>query len=633
MVYLLGLSLNCDGFPSITPNVSKPQSDKRVGIAAYYLGNCNPTIDHLDSIEPDKSLLEYIYSGKMNGFSTFLCSCSPKSESDSNEESDWLPFIFAYRNRVWTMVCKLNFGPDFKENNPIQSDALNELAGENSEKYFFYWLLDAIHTHEQVTSLEEFTWAKLHELFESTNRYGEVRLLFSDGQDLVAYQSKNVDRPFYLLRTSPPYTQYLFNFKEVNVGLDSNNLNYVMLLFTDLEGENISDLIAMDANQTIVARNGEAIWNSSNPLVEGLEALKERGIIYVEEEAQKPVTNAHPLILSKIELIPLKRESDRGAPPESSFISMNSYSSAAETVLYHIFHETYYHYDSPIHMSKHLLRLQPKHDLLQNVLMYKLTSSVNGKIGNFSGVFGNNATMFDVTDSYTDLSFTSQSLLAIHSLPPRRYDLLHQQSTFPLIWMPWDRIMLQAYLTPPELPESELFELSDYAMSFVSRNNNCVIDILNDINGTIYRDYTYMSGSTTMSTTPYQVYCTRRGVCQDFANLFICLARLLNIPARYRVGYIYTGTDYENKQQGDATHAWVELYLPNIGWMGFDPTNNCLQSNNHIRVACGRNYRDATPTSGTIFRGGGHERLRTAVHVIRLTPDEFYDQFHSLSKT
>lgn len=621
MEYLLGLSLNCDGFPSVTPNDTEEASKYKIGIAAYYLGNYCATIHKYDQVESEKSFFESLYAGKITGFSTFLCSYS--SVSDLDEKKVRPPYHFAYMNRVWTMVCNLDFTSDFKSKMKISQDSMRESSDKSLEEYFFCWLLDQINAKRQATSLVEFTWIALHELLESINSFGEIKLLLSDGQDLVAYQSKNVKTPFYLLRTSPPYRESIFNFDKVNVKLDSNNLNDTMLLFIDQEGLDIPDLIAMEPNQTIVARNGHAIWNSSNPLEQGLNSFEEGGIVYADEaNVSKHVSWKNPLILSQINLVPLFRESH---DPSSKFtVTMNTFIPNTETSLYYIFHETHYQYDSPIHMSKHLLRLQPKHDLLQNVLLYKLTSTVNGKVCNFTGVFGNSACMFDVTDSYTDLCFTSRSLIAIHAPQPQRYDLLHQQWTLPLIWMPWDRIMLQAYLTPPELVESELFELSDYAMSFVSRNNNYVIDALNDINKTIYRDYAYMSGSTTLSTTPYQVYCTRRGVCQDFANLFICLARLLNIPARYRVGYIYTGTDYENKQQGDATHAWVELYLPNVGWMGFDPTNNCLQSNNHIRVACGRNFRDAAPTSGTIFRGGGHEKLRTAVHVVKITPDEFY---------
>lgn len=622
METLLGLSLNCDGFPSVIPKKADEEIKYNLGYAAYYLGNYCPTIKKFDAINPNTPLFEQLYSGKNTGFSTFLCSYSDKNYP--KEERYRPPYHFASMNRVWTLICDQHFHLDFKAKNSLSNTSAFEPKSCCLEEYFFWWLLDRIFLNRQVNSLEDLTWVALHELFEYASSFGEIKLILSDGQDLVAYQSRNVNRPFRLLETSPPYEKSTFCFENVDVMLDSNDLNDTMLLFIDREGCEDQELIKMQPNHTIVARNGEIIWNSSNPSRERLGSIEEEGIVYAQEVGSgKPVSLSNPLVMSRIQPIPLFPETHD--PSMKIPIGMNSYSPTTETTLYYLFHKSHYRYDSPIHMSKHLLRLQPKHDLLQNLLFYKLTSSVNGKICNFTGVFGNSATMFDVTDSYTDLCFTAKSLIAIHSLPPQRYDLLHQQWTLPLIWMPWDRIMLQAYLTPPELAESELFELSDYAMSFVSRNNNCVIDVLNDINKTIYRDYTYLSGSTTLSTTPYQVYCTRCGVCQDFANLFICLARLLNIPARYRVGYIYTGSDYENKEQGDATHAWVELYLPNVGWIGFDPTNNCLQSHNHIRVACGRNYRDATPTSGTIFRGGGHEELHTFVKVVRIQPEEFHE--------
>jgi len=175
------------------------------------------------------------------------------------------------------------------------------------------------------------------------------------------------------------------------------------------------------------------------------------------------------------------------------------------------------------------------------------------------------------------------------------------------------------YLLPPELPETQLRELTEYAMSFVERNDYNLLRTIEDINSSIYKDFEYVSGSTTNSTTPFEVYASRRGVCQDFANLFICLARLLSLPARYRMGYIYTGANYENKIQSEASHAWAEVYLPYVGWRGFDPTNGCRASQDRIRVACGRNYIDATPTSGTIYKGGGSETLRVEVKLTEIS--------------
>jgi transglutaminase-like putative cysteine protease len=81
------------------------------------------------------------------------------------------------------------------------------------------------------------------------------------------------------------------------------------------------------------------------------------------------------------------------------------------------------------------------------------------------------------------------------------------------------------------------------------------------------------------------------------------------------MGYIYTGVNYQNTIQSEASHAWAEVYLPYVGWRGFDPTNGCMAGQDHIRVACGRNYLDATPTSGTIFKGGGKETLTVSVKI------------------
>ena len=146
-----------------------------------------------------------------------------------------------------------------------------------------------------------------------------------------------------------------------------------------------------------------------------------------------------------------------------------------------------------------------------------------------------------------------------------------------------------------------------------SREGRGLVFDVPDLNATIYRDFTYVTASTDLTTTPFEVFVSRKGVCQDFANLLICMARLINVPARYRVGYIDTLATTDNPVQSEASHAWAELYLPGAGWVGFDPTNGKLVGQEHVRVACGRNYRDATPTMGTLYKGGGGESLEVTV--------------------
>jgi transglutaminase-like putative cysteine protease len=262
-----------------------------------------------------------------------------------------------------------------------------------------------------------------------------------------------------------------------------------------------------------------------------------------------------------------------------------------------------------------VLRLTPYHDRLQIVRSHELTVSVATGSRDYEDVFGNRVRRLTVESPFTEMIIEAKSTVQVLDIDPLGFGPLKVSSTIPLVWMPWQRQVLDPFLLPPELPETELAELAEYAMSFVKRNEYDLLDTLMDINRTIYKEYAYTQGTTTVFTTPFEVYVNRRGVCQDFTNLMICLSRLLGVPARYVCGYIYTGPKAANQAQSEASHAWVQLYLPLVGWKGFDPTNGILTQTDHVRVAVGRNYLDATPTSGTIFVGGGGETLSVDVRV------------------
>ncbi len=276
-------------------------------------------------------------------------------------------------------------------------------------------------------------------------------------------------------------------------------------------------------------------------------------------------------------------------------------------------HRTVYRYLVPVEKSTHLFRLVPVHDRLQSLLFHETTLSVEGQQRDYEDVFGNQAKRVVIDAPFKELVIDSRSRVELLDTDPLNFRPLRERSSIPLVWMPWQRHMLQPFLLPPELPETELMELTDYAMSFVERNDYDLIDTLLDINWTLFKEYKYSQGSTTILTTPFEVYVNRKGVCQDFTNLFICLARLLGVPARYVCGYIYTGPKNPNQRQSEASHAWVQLYLPEVGWKGFDPTNGILTQTEHVRVSVGRSYVDATPTSGTIYVGGGGETLEAEV--------------------
>ena len=125
-----------------------------------------------------------------------------------------------------------------------------------------------------------------------------------------------------------------------------------------------------------------------------------------------------------------------------------------------------------------------------------------------------------------------------------------------------------------------------------------VLDYGQALSNEIYTQFEYVPGSTDISTPLTEFVAQRRGVCQDYAHLMLSAARSRGVPARYVSGYIYAGEDGGTHGAG-ATHAWVELYLPDGGfWKGFDPTNNVLVADRHIKVAVGRDYADVPPTKG-----------------------------------
>ena len=278
----------------------------------------------------------------------------------------------------------------------------------------------------------------------------------------------------------------------------------------------------------------------------------------------------------------------------------------------HVKHATQYCYDSPIQRSCHRIHLWPIHDSHQHLLDYRLTVTPDVPVIDYEDVFGNWASRFEINQPYTQLSIVAESTVELVETDPFAFAKGPIRQKFPLHWMPWELKMLTPYLSPIELPETKLSELRDYGMSFVERNQHDLIETLFDMNLTLFRDYTYVPGSSSLETTPYDVYVNKKGVCQDFANLFICLARLLNIPARYVCGYVHTGNN--GGSFSDASHAWLQLYIANVGWKGFDPTNGTLPCTDHVRMAVGRHYRDTAPTAGTL-NSNANERMTIDVEL------------------
>ena len=128
----------------------------------------------------------------------------------------------------------------------------------------------------------------------------------------------------------------------------------------------------------------------------------------------------------------------------------------------------------------------------------------------------------------------------------------------------------------------------------------------------VYKNFQYIKGVTTIETTVDEIWKLKSGVCQDFAHILLVMLRYMGIPARYVSGYICPN---KSGMRGEgATHAWVEAYLPEYGWLGLDPTNNCVVDDTHVRLAVGRNFVDCSPVKGT-YKGTSKHKLEVKVSV------------------
>jgi transglutaminase-like putative cysteine protease/predicted glutamine amidotransferase len=498
-----------------------------------------------------------------------------------NTDANTQPFVRAWGGREWmighagSLVSRLDEDPEHRF----------EPIGATDTERVFCALLGRI-AARGWRSIADADPHAVHEWLLELNTRGTLDLVLCDGSSLLVYGDR-MTPGLHVSALLPPYAGLSLGDDDVRIDLTRRGSKprkgYVVssepLVGEDLAATATLSWRRLEPGELVVLRQG-AVVEGALPDANGLAGpLSTKGV---------PPTRAE------------RRVSARQAPARISIV-----------------HRTSYRYLHPVERSTHLLRLFPAHDRLQTLLHSEVTMSVAGRAHDFDDAFGNRSRRVVLDTPYRELTITARSRIEALDADPLGFDVRHLRSVIPLVWMPWQKTMLQPYLQAPELAESELAELVDYAMRFVARNDGDVLDTLLDLNDAIHREYTYVQGSTTLATTAFDVYSKRRGVCQDFTNLFICLARLMGVPARYVCGYLFTGPKHENRRQAEASHAWVEVYLPEIGWRGIDPTNGIVTSTNHVRLAVGCSYRDATPTSGTIYVGGGGETLEVEVSVER----------------
>jgi transglutaminase-like putative cysteine protease len=281
---------------------------------------------------------------------------------------------------------------------------------------------------------------------------------------------------------------------------------------------------------------------------------------------------------------------------------------------YAIRHVTSFTYTTPVSESLMEVRMQPRSEGSQRCLRFELGVQPRARVLGYRDYVGNFIHHFDVPARHGQLTLTASAHVQIDpppalpaSLPDRAWTSVdasaqlgeHFDFRHPSRFAVWNDPLL------------------DYArgLGAAAERAHDPLTTVRQVMAAVHKDFEYVPRSTRVDS-PIDVALTaRKGVCQDFAHVMIAIVRRLGLPARYVSGYIAQSPNGECPGlTASATHAWVEVLFPEVGWVGFDPTNNSEAESHHVRVAIGRDYADVPPTRG-VFKGNSGSQLVVSVEV------------------
>jgi len=282
---------------------------------------------------------------------------------------------------------------------------------------------------------------------------------------------------------------------------------------------------------------------------------------------------------------------------------------SSDVMQYTVRHLTRFTYENPISESMMEVRMQPRTEQHQRCLGFELTTTPRATITAYRDPLNNIVHHFDIPGRHGQLTIVAEAIVEFVgatdvpiALP---VDAWTQVQAIERAQTHWE------YLQPsPFTRETPLLKAFEATLTNGERRDP-LSEVL-AINDAIHRRFTYRQQVTGVDSPIDHALETGEGVCQDFAHVMLACVRRLGIPGRYVSGYLFHGSD--DTSADGATHAWIEAFLPGLGWVGFDPTNNVVAGTRHIRVAIGRDYADVPPTRG-VFRGRSANELAVAVQV------------------
>jgi transglutaminase-like putative cysteine protease len=271
-------------------------------------------------------------------------------------------------------------------------------------------------------------------------------------------------------------------------------------------------------------------------------------------------------------------------------------------------HITRYTYASAVRDSANQIILYPIKDDYQDVIRQEINITGDPIVDTHIDYYGNEVGDFTYSEPHTSLVISSKLLVSTKHRPLPVNDIFPSQQ--------WEDLKRLQHVVPYiDFLKGEYFEGLDELEEVVHAErskDDTPYQTAVRFCRYVYENFQYNKGVTTVETTLDEVWKLKAGVCQDFAHMLTVMLRLVGIPARYVSGYICA---HRQAMRGEgATHAWAEAYIPDYGWLGIDPTNNCVANETHVRLAVGRNFSDCSPVRG-VYKGSSNHLLEVAVTV------------------
>ena len=253
-----------------------------------------------------------------------------------------------------------------------------------------------------------------------------------------------------------------------------------------------------------------------------------------------------------------------------------------------ISHLTSYVYGTPATSVIQMLRLTPRNHDGQYVARWRIDVSIDCRLDHHEDAFGNLTHTFSTDGPFSDLAVMVEGEV-------------ETRDTQGIVRGTVERFPPSLYLRATALTTPDA-DICAFAAASRDAEDGNVLNLLHHMLERLHDDMVYDTDPTQVATTAVQAFALKRGVCQDLTHIFIAAARSLAIPARYVGGYFRRDDGVDEQGAG---HAWAEAFVPELGWVAFDPANGLCATDAHVRVAVGLDYLGAAPLRGTRYGGGG----------------------------